>query len=1375
MKFTFKFMLSLAFCLLSIVAQAQSYWQKGVLYHISVGASNKVLDHRGTEVLLSNSNQQRPEQHWTISELSGAWRIIDPFTQQALRYQGDRIETGEVNGSDENQMWRTESVKGGFLLLPANRTNMAIALNGTSFTLIPKASALNNKQAIFTTQRAVASGFDEAACYVVRSVVQPNLVLGTNNSFENGAHILGEKQEENNRGQYWTVKMLDLQRRLVQNAFFTQHWDDGGNNVHIDYLLQWPANVQRPGNAQLELLSVDGEENTYVIASHNKKGKMFVLKGNDLKIVALDMKNRSAWFKFEEVKKPKIQSNIWEDETVFAINKLPAHATYMPYATTGHMLADVEYYATPWTEPRNAPRYLSLNGLWQFHLVSEPSKRPLNFFKTDFNTSNWDKIEVPSNWEMKGYDKPIYANVEYPHGNTPPFITARPGFNDGGVNYGINPVGSYVRSFTLPQGWEKQRTIIHFGGIYSAANLWVNGHYVGYTQGANNVSEFDLTPFLQTGENKLAVQVFRWSDGSYLECQDMFRMSGIYRDVYLYSIPNTAVRHHVISDSLSNYYKDADIRVQFTLTSNQIVPEAKRIVTELYAPDGVFITRTTCDAIVDSTGSVQVEAHLQAKNLLNWTAETPHLYTFRFSQRNEKGEEEMAWSTKYGFRHIEIKNSLVYINGERVLFKGVNRHDTDPERGRAVTNESMLRDIILMKQNNINLIRTAHYPNAARMYAMFDHYGLYTCDEADLEDHANQSISDMDTWIPAFVDRITRMVNRDINHPSVVMWSLGNEAGAGQNFKACYQEAARLDKSRPIHYEGTRIDKPYGGSAFSDFYSKMYPDMDWMHRYTSNLDKPMFICEYAHAMGNAIGNLPEYWEVIENSNACVGAAIWDWVDQAIYDPQELKQGVRRLHTGYDYPGPHQGNFCSNGIIPATRHESPKLKEVKAAHQFIKFDLVNLDVAKNKVVLKLRNTYDFVDLRDFNLRYEVLQNGHRVASKRIALPAIFPNDSTNLTLYLPKTNLQKLQAKGVEVMLNVYAEQRAATPWSAAGHEVAQKQFTLTQRAALPTLLSHSNNITTEETNGRLTVGNNNVQLVFDSKKGTLQSLSLNQEEVLGFGLELDYSNHRFIENDLYRHTNNGMEATSEITTTQEDNTTIVKVQRKGTICDLTSTYRIFPQGIVDLDLEFTPHSAQLRRAGIRVGLNPELKNVDYWALGPWENYNDRKAGVTVGRYTTEIDSMVERYVKPQSMGNREGLREVSFTNAQGKGIHISTQGEVSFTAIPYTEEQLMNAQHMWELKRNPYHVLHFDAAYRGVGNASCGGVQTLPVYCVPQAPKQFKLRISALVNKRPSSVKRVTNTAMKPSAIYGLDGKAHNHFSQTGIYIVDGQKMWASK
>ena len=839
---------------------------------------------------------------------------------------------------------------------------------------------------------------------------------------------------------------------------------------------------------QLWLVKPEGK---YVrLIPSNKANWMAVCK-EDGSIVLVDSakagKDEAALFMITETKvaapasaQTAVREKVYsEDETMFAENKETGHATYTPYVSEAEMTADKEFYATPWVYTKSKSVEF-LNGDWYFNFVSQPSERPLDFYKEDYDVRSWTTIPVPSNWEMHGYDRPIYCNVEYPHSNTPPYIDARKRFNDDGKNYGINPVGSYVRFFDLPENWNGKRTFIQFGGIYSAAFVYLNGEYVGYTQGANNVAEFDITKFVREKDNKLAVQVFRWSDGSYLECQDMFRMSGIFRDVFIYSTPLVSVRDHYITSELTpeSDYKDGKMKVELTLDNRDGMTGDKDIVVRLSDPDGKTVAEETLS--VSFTGKKRTDklnVSFNLKNLLPWTAETPNLYTVSVIQRNG-GKDEMAFSTKYGFRDIEIRGSLVYINGKRVFFKVVNRHDTHPLYGRAVTTESMLEDVLLMKRNNINTIRTSHYPNAAKMYAMFDYYGLYTMDEADLEDHANQSISGVPSWIPAFVDRIDRMVLRDRNHPSVIFWSLGNECGGGNNFEACYDAAKRLD-SRPVHHESTRDGKEYGGNRFSDMYSKMYPGMDWMDKYVNSFDKPMFICEYAHAMGNAIGNLKEYWESIESSNSTIGGAIWDWVDQAIYEPIEILDGTYegRLHTGYDFPGPHQGNFCSNGIIPATRHESPKLKEVKAVYQYVKFALEGKNVKKNTVSVNVNNTYDFITLNGYELFWETVENGNTVGRDSMLLPAIAPDKSQDFALKVSGTNLRKAEKNGSEVMLNLYVRNTKPTEWSSAGHVVAQKQFELSSRGKLPALKANSRvaGLKVEKGEKELTVGNAFVQ------------------------------------------------------------------------------------------------------------------------------------------------------------------------------------------------------------------------------------------------------------------------------------------------------------
>ena len=1157
-------------------AQQKVRFDKDKHYKIVLKSNTKyVIEETGsTTVALKENRPDTPQQLWSITGLSGSWRMINPASDLAIRAEGTILTLGVNNGSDESQLWTVD----GSTLIPANQPDMAIATDRDgNLTLVKRASG-----------------------------------------------------------------------KAAKFAF----------------------------------LPVDAKQQNAESDEERRK-------------------------------------NFWENETIFEQNKEKGAATMMPYASEAAMLADKAYYATPWTEPVN-DRYLSLNGTWKFNLVDNPSKRPLDFYNESFDTSVWDTIPVPSNWEMQGYDQPIYANVEYPHANTPPFINARKGFNDGGVNYGINPVGSYKRTFDIPADWSGRRTMLHFGGIYSAAFVWVNGKYVGYTQGANNDAEFDISRFLHPGQNDIAVQVFRWSDGSYLECQDMFRMSGIHRNVYLYNVPEASVRDHVITSRLSDNYSKAHLEVKLDIDNRSNHKGIKEYVVKVTDPNGRQIAEQTIPYnLTDTTG---VTAAFDLADVALWNAEQPNLYTVSVIQRDGKnGKEEMAFSTKHGFRDIRIDGSLLYINGKRVMLKGVNRHDSDPLYGRAVRTESMLRDVTLMKQNNINTIRTSHYPNNARMYAMFDHYGLYAIDEADLEDHANQSISDMPSWIPAFVDRIDRMVLRDRNHPSVIMWSLGNEAGNGENFKWCYDAAATLDPTRPIHYEGTRADKPYGGSRFSDFYSKMYPGMKWMHENTSGLDKPMILCEYAHAMGNAIGNLSEYWEVMENSDATIGGCIWDWVDQAIYDPQEIKQGVYRLHTGYDYPGPHQGNFCSNGVIPATRQESAKLMEVRAAHSFVKIRMLSHN--DREATVSIANRYAFRTLEGLDVGTSLLIDGHPRAIATKALPAVAPGDSTVITIPLG-ANISKTDA-GKEILVDVKVTYHDSQSFADAGHEVARRQFIIAERTPLAENNSKGDKLNATLADATLRIANKLISATFDTNTGVMTSLDMNGISVIADRQGFTYDNHRWIENDRFTDTIAGMAPNATVSYRAVGKNIEVTAVREGEKCSTDITYTFYPDGTMDINVTFRPHSDNLRRAGLVCAINPSLDIVDYYAHGPYENYADRLDGAYVGRYSTTVDDMVEPYVKPQSTGGREGLRELRLTDASGRGIEITTQGRVAFSILPYTDADLMRANHLWEMNARPYSVLHLDAWTRGVGNASCGAdVDTLPIYRVPDKTMNYTLRFT---------------------------------------------------
>lgn len=1009
----------------------------------------------------------------------------------------------------------------------------------------------------------------------------------------------------------------------------------------------------------------------------------------------------------------------WEDETVFKEHKEDGHATYIPYASRDEMMAD-PYFATPWLTPRSE-RYLSLNGKWKFHYVDSTDERPTDFFREQYDLSSWDEITVPSNWEMQGYGVPIYCNVEYPHANKPPYIERREPYND----YGVNPVGSYRRDFTLPETWHDKQVFLHFGGIYSAAYVWVNGQYAGYTQGANNDHEFDITRHVRPGRNSVSVQVIRWSDGSYLECQDMFRMSGIYRDVYLFATPKTFIRDHYISSELvaPTYdrgtlhvdawvsHRDQNRKTDYQLAVEILDPEGRRIYKQACKGPGKNRNR-------QETGDSHASFRFKMEGLKPWTAETPNLYTVIFSLYDRKGNLTEIFSTKYGFRHIEVKDRLVYINGRRIVFKGANRHDTHPLLGRAVDVESMLNDVILFKQNNLNTIRTSHYPNQDKMYAMFDHYGLYVVDEADIECHANTSISSMRSWAPAFVDRAVRMVLRDRNHPSVIFWSLGNESGDGENFTDTYDAVKALD-NRLIHYEGQ------GSWNHTDITSDMYPSLERLLQHDlSNDPRPHFVCEYAHAMGNAIGNLEEYWQMMESSRRLIGGCIWDWTDQAIFHPAEIRSGkIRGLYTGYDFPGPHQGNFCNNGIVTADRQPTAKLAEVKRIYQYIKIE--DFDAAKRSV--RIRNRYAFIDLDLFDIEWSVLRHGTEVERGTIrdfSLPA-----SEDKTLYIPYTTIPEPRH---EYLLNIRFVLKDDTSWAKAGHELAAAQFAMNDTPGLeprnPRRIGGT--LTVNQSDTALEISSENMTMRFDTVTGTLNSLTFNDREFIHNGCGPVFDNHRFIENDTFADTSSHLAPTGTLTHEwiEPDKVLRVKTARRAEgLCDYVLTYTVYADGVIDMKTEFTPmqprpsddtendpYKHYLRRMGVSLMLDGAFDQVEYYARGPLANYADRKRGSDLGRYTTTVDRMQEHYVKPQTMGNREDVRDITFTDKSGFGIRLEAEGRLNFSALHFTDADLMGdlKGHEWELTPRHEIVLHLDYMQRGIGNGSCGP-KTLGKYQIP--------------------------------------------------------------
>lgn len=992
-------------------------------------------------------------------------------------------------------------------------------------------------------------------------------------------------------------------------------------------------------------------------------------------------------------------------------HKEDGHATFIPYATRADLLADAAF-AKPWLTPEKSQTIL-LNGEWKFKYVPGTTSGPgeSDFFDANYDDSSWDNIRVPLSWEMAGYGKPVYTNVGYPFRNNPPNA------NVGVSNYGVvdnNATGFYRRSFTVPESWDGKRLFIHFDGVYSAAVVWVNGNYVGYSQGSNNDAEFDITEFAHKGDNQLSVRVYRWSDGSYLEGQDMWHLSGIHRDVYLVATPKVFVAdHYITTTDQSADATSGTLNVALTIDNRDAIATSKKISVELLDNAGATVgtAETTYSGSDNQTLNLKI-ANL--KGLHPWSAESPYLYSVVVRQAGENGADEMLFSTKYGFRKITKEGNLVYINGKRVFFKGVNTQDAHPEYGRAIDMETMLRDVTLMKQANVNTVRTSHYPRQPKMYAMFDYYGIYCMDEADVECHYNQNLASNSTWRTAINDREVRMVMRDRNHPSVVFWSLGNESGSANNFSSSYSKIKSLD-DRLIHYEGNM--------AYSDLGSSMYPTVASVSGSSNGYaGKPYFICEYAHAMGQAVGNLQEYWDIIESSNGITGGCIWDWVDQSFYDPERLvkgekhdKNGLNYWVSGYDYNSPNgvgegfQGNFVNNGIITPDRAWTGKLTEVKHVYQNVAFT----SFADGKVSLKNKNS--FVSLDAYDLVYQVLRNGYVVEEGKADMPSVAAGQTASV-----KVPYTTSVGNDAEYLLNVSLRLKQATPWAEMGYAVADAQFELGKRPALAqhTANGGSLNVDGQTVSGK-TADGKAFSIAFSN--GKMQSWTFDGENLIAAGP--DFNSYRKVDND--RHFSPSFANSSNVSVTaslaKSGNDAKMSVRGNATGCTYTIDYTFYPDATVDMKVTFTP-SGSLARIGLGMQFASGFEDVEYYARGPWSNYSDRKRGSLLGRYQTTVDDMVDEMIHPQTYGDHQDMRSLTLRNlGNGLSLNIDADGQAAFSLGHYDEtkwctwgDSMWNSKlHWYDLTRDPQVYAHFDYVQRGLGNNSCGGDSCLSEYECP--------------------------------------------------------------
>ncbi len=1002
----------------------------------------------------------------------------------------------------------------------------------------------------------------------------------------------------------------------------------------------------------------------------------------------------------------------WENQAVFQINREPPHCTMAVFpGAKSAMLLKRGY----------SPYYRSLNGTWKFHWVKSPDDRPRDFYRPGFDSSKWDEIPVPGNWQMQGYGIPIYTNITYPFPKNPPYI-----------DHSYDPVGSYLRTFRVPPEWKGRRVLVHFDGVESAFYVWVNGKKVGFSEGSRTPAEFDLTPYLKKGDNLLAVEVYRWSDGSYLEDQDFWRLSGIYRDVYLYSTPLVHLRDFFVKADLVDDYRNGYLSVTGEVRNYGKKPSKVTIRPSLFDAGGKALDLPPVSASLSvapgGKGNFSLGAFLRAPR--KWSAEDPYLYTLLLTVTGPGGGVLEVIPCRVGFRKVEIKGRVFYVNGVPVKLKGVNRHEHDPITGHYITEESMLKDIFLMKRLNINAVRTCHYPDTPEWYDLCDQFGIYLVDEANIESHGmgynlKYTLGNNPSWKAAHLDRTERMVQRDKNHPSVIIWSLGNEAGPGCNFEATSALVHRLDPTRPVHYERM--------NSVADIDSVMYPRADWLAaRGREKRKKPFFMCEYAHAMGNAVGNLKEYWDAIEKYPGLMGGCIWDWVDQGL-KKKVLVDGRKTWFWAYggDYGDkPNSGNFCINGLVFPDRKLPPKTEEVKKVYQYVSVEPVDLSAGR----IRVKNKYFFTDLAKYDLTWKVTGEGRVLQEGRLGKPLELPPGASKV-LALPLKPVHPVP--GGEYWLTLSFRERVDRPWAKKGYVVAWEQMKLPARAPEKVLAKEDLPRLEWEAKGDLDVlSGPSFRAVFDRKKGFLTSLKYGGKEILaslpGAGPRLlawraPTDNDKRFRGAWDRAGLPDLQPVPESCRVERLGPGAVRITTKiryeGRGLDRfvhRCAYTFMGNGWIRIDNQVRPLAVprNLPRIGLKLVLAPGCEKVAWYGRGPRENYPDRKTGSPVGFYESTVTRMYVPYVRPQETGNREDVRWVALLDAGGRGLLVRALGHMAFSALHYTAAMLDRARHINVVLPRKEVFLNLEHAVMGLGNGSCGP-GPLPKYLLEAKPAAF--------------------------------------------------------
>ncbi|MFI3288270.1 MAG: glycoside hydrolase family 2 TIM barrel-domain containing protein [Rikenellaceae bacterium] len=998
----------------------------------------------------------------------------------------------------------------------------------------------------------------------------------------------------------------------------------------------------------------------------------------------------------------------WQDNQVTGVNREEGRATFWYYETEDEALSGGYY---------NCETNQSLNGEWKFSFATNPDEREADFYKTSYDVSAWDDIKVPGSWPLQGYDRPVYLNHPYEFALQNPYPCVAP--------TAWNPVGSYRRDFTISKEWKNQRVVLYFGAVKSAFYVWVNGKKVGYSQDSKMQAEFDITPYIKEGNNTLAVEVYRFSIGSYLECQDFWRLAGIKRDVWLYATPKTFIKDVKVSSPMINDYKDGELTVEVELAALS-GSSTQNVDVELFDAEGNSIYKGSKSAKVSKSKGAIVTLNNLFPGIEPWSAESPNLYTLVVSN-GAKGKDKSYMSTKVGFRTVELRNSQLQVNGKPIYVRGVNRHEHHPELGHFVPRETVEKDVELMKKLNINSVRTCHYPADPYFYELCDKYGLYICDEANVESHGlgaavqapydpAKHIADDASWIKIHHNRMERMVQRDKNHPSVIIWSMGNECGDGVVFREGYKMLKEMDPSRLVQFEQAAT-QPH-----TDVYAPMYMRMDKVKNYAISNDsyRPLILCEYVHAMGNSLGNFQDYWDLFETYPLLQGGFIWDWVDQAVVD---YRDGERFLDYGgaYGYQNErNDGAFCLNGVINADRELNPHAYEAKKVLQALRVK----PVVGSDNEFELFNNFSFTNASKYAQSWTLEKNGVAVESGVLNLTTC-PLRSERFTVnYTTKLTCD------ADYYITFNFDTKDVEGYLPKGYTVAYDQLALREFKKRNYESVSEGELDVEENDSEVVISSGDFSVKFSTESGALSGLTLGGFEYVESAMRPDFwrvkvDNDGWSDGEKYwknAHKHTTLEDFEIVENRDGDKivsvaviaTTLIDIDPKNLTADLqkayfNTTYTIYPDATIEVMNNFLPtyyhaeRDMSLPRIGQLIALSGKLSEAEWYGRGPWENYSDRKTSALVGRYSMPVSEMMYNYTRPQENGYRTDVREFALTSKDGYGIEIEGLPRIGINAQNISKESYESSRNTVDLNKEDKVYLNIDLAQMGVGGDNSWG------------------------------------------------------------------------